>query len=492
MFRLTFIVFFLLSALRIHAQYAPKREFRGVWIATVNNIDYPSRRDLTPKQQRTEYTKILDTLRQKGINAVMMQIRPAADAFYAKSREPWSVWLTGKQGEAPKPAYDPLDFMIKSAHKHSMEFHAWFNPYRASTDTNFSALSPDHITRKHPEWFLVYDKKKLFNPGLPEVRKYVVQVIMDVVRNYDIDGVHFDDYFYPYTVLNDTLQDDQTFRDFPNGFTDKNDWRRNNVTLLIRMLSDSIRQTKPYIKFGVSPFGVWKNKSESAEGSDTQAGQTTFTNLYADIRLWLKEGWIDYVVPQVYFSNRHSKVNYEKLTDWWAKNSYGKHLYIGQGSYKIAKDRDSAWFNPMQTGQQLRFNRQIPQIQGSVFFSCKTILRNPLGFADSLQRDFYKNPALLPLMSWKNANPPEAPTKLKVKYKSRKVKLRWITTEATTKYFGVYRFTEGSSENLLTVQVANNKRRQKFIDKTASRKNRFHYGISALDRLQNESEIVKK
>src|SRR6185437_8111985 len=229
----------------------PKREFRGVWIATVGNIDWPGNSHETTDQQRNDLISQLDAHQQTGINAVMFQVRPAADAFYAKSREPWSKWLTGKQGRAPDPMYDPLEFAITEAHKRGMELHAWFNPYRATTDNKFSALSPDHITKTKPEWFFVYGGLKVFNPGIPEVRDYIVKVILDVVDNYDIDGVHMDDYFYPYRIDGQHINDEETFKKYGGDFKDINDWRRNNVDLLIKMLGDSVHKHKARIKYGI-------------------------------------------------------------------------------------------------------------------------------------------------------------------------------------------------------------------------------------------------
>jgi uncharacterized lipoprotein YddW (UPF0748 family) len=227
----------------------PKREFRGVWIATVENIDWPALHT-NSEQQKADLIAQLNAHEQTGINAVMFQVRPAADAFYAKSREPWSKWLTGKQGKAPEPLYDPLEFAINEAHKRGMELHAWFNPYRATNDGNFSALSPGHITRIKPEWFFTYGGIKLFNPGIPDVRDYIVRVILDVVDNYDIDGVHMDDYFYPYKIDGQQINDADAFKTYGGAYTDIKEWRRHNVDTLIHMLSDSIHKHKPHLKFG--------------------------------------------------------------------------------------------------------------------------------------------------------------------------------------------------------------------------------------------------
>jgi uncharacterized lipoprotein YddW (UPF0748 family) len=472
----------------------PKRELRAVWIATVANIDWPSRKDLSPVVQQEEYRYILAEQKKNGMNAVVVQVRPAADAFYRKSREPWSMWLTGKQGQAPNPPYDPLEFMVDESHRHGMEFHAWFNPYRATFDTVAGNIAPDHITQTRPELFLTYGGKKLFNPGLPEVRAYITQVILDVVRGYDVDAVHFDDYFYPYAIAGDTLRDDNDFQMYGAGFTNKNDWRRHNVNLLIQMVSDSLKGVKPWVKFGISPFGVWRNRAEDPTGSDTRGGQTSYTHLYADSRGWLERGWIDYIVPQIYFSTGHKQVNYASLLDWWTKNSFGRHLYVGQGTYKVARDRDSAWFDPTQTGAQIRLNRTYPQVHGSMFFSSKSVMRNPLAVQDSLRSSLYAAPALVPVMAWKDSIPPRAPASLKVRSDRSGIWLSWKTPPPaadgdTARYYVIYR-SEGKSKpdlnnprHILGTQWMGNE----FKDESAGRGKRYQYLVTAVDRLHNES-----
>lgn len=498
------LLFFILSGtfssvLPVLAQSAPKREFRAVWIATVANIDFPSRRDLSTDEQKEEFRRILDAHQRNGLNAVVVQIRPAADALYARSREPWSPWLTGQQGRPPQPFYDPLEFMLAECRQRCMEFHAWFNPYRATFDSA-SYLIPNHLTKTHPEWFLTYGGKKIFNPGLPPVREYVTQVIMDVVRNYDIDGVHFDDYFYPYTIANDTLRDDDAFAQHPSGFADKDDWRRNNISLLVKNLHDSLKALKPWVKFGVSPFGVWRNLAVDSLGSDTQSGQTTYDNLYADVRLWLREGWIDYVAPQIYFSTQHPKVNYAKLLDWWTKNSFGRHLYIGQGAYKIGRDRDSTWRDVHQNGNQLRLNRTYAQVQGSIFFSSKSLIGNALGVGDSLRNDFYRHPALIPVMD-SGAAAPNAPAALKMKKKDKGMRLRWKATDPQTRYFAVYRFpleqpvNVGDGRFLLATVAAQRKngklrRRTKYNDVQTPNPAPCRYAVTAVSRLHHESAAL--
>ncbi len=496
LYRNLFTLFFLSLHLISNCQpIPPKREFRGVWIATVANIDWPSQKGLSPVVQKQEFTAILDEHYKNGMNAVVVQVRPVADAFYRSQYEPWSEWLTGKQGQEPNPPYDPLTFMVEESHKRNMEFHAWFNPYRATFDTVSSKLSSDHVSRKHPEWLLTYGGKKLFDPGLPQVREYIVGVILDVVRKYDIDAVHFDDYFYPYPVAGDTLRDDSTFAEHPNGFTDKQDWRRNNVNLLIKMIYDSIRLAKPHIKFGISPFGVWRNMSEHPQGSDTRAGNTSYTHLYADSRAWLQQGIIDYLVPQNYFSTAYALVNYRKLTNWWLLHTYGRHLYMGQGPYKINRNADSTWFHPSEMPRQLRINRQYPQIKGSVYFSSKSLMKNANHIQDSLRADFYKYPALIPTMPWRDSIPPLPPEKLKAKRHLQGITLQWQASQVaadgdTAYYYIIYRFKRNqpiNREDPRHIIHIHRDQSSTFTDALVERGTRYIYLITAMDRLHNES-----
>src|SRR5687767_994564 len=311
----------------------PKYEFRAAWIATVDNIDWPSRGNFNTEKQKAEYIHLLDMHKRNGLNAVIVQVRPATDAFYPSQYEPWSEWLTGKQGKPPFPYYDPLQFMIEEAHKRGMEFHAWCNPYRAEFAIGKSSIAPDHITRVHPEWFVTYGTTRYFNPGNKEAQEYVVNIIRDIVNRYEVDAIHFDDYFYPYRIAGKEFPDFETYKKFGNGLS-MDDWRRSNVDSIILKLSNAIKEENRYCRFGISPFGVWRNESQDPQGSATKAGVTNFDDLYADILLWLKNGWIDYVAPQIYWETGHRAAPYEVLVDWWSKHTYGKHCYIGIGIFK--------------------------------------------------------------------------------------------------------------------------------------------------------------
>ena len=373
-------------------------EFRGVWIATVDNIDWPSKGMVNVDSQKAEFIRQLDMHQANGMNAMIVQVRPSADAFYPSQYEPWSQWLTGKQGVPPSPYYDPLQFMIEETHKRGMEFHAWCNPYRADFQIGKSSIAPNHVTKLHPEWFLSYGGKKYFDPANKQAQKFVVNVIRDIVKRYDVDAIHMDDYFYPYRIAGKEFPDEASYRNSGTPLS-KDDWRRSNVDTIISMLNIAIKQEKPWVKFGISPFSVWRNNDKDPEGSDSRAGQTNYDDLYANILLWLQKGWIDYVAPQLYLEIGHDKIAFEKMLDWWSKHTYGRHLYIGQGIYRV-DERAAAWKNPNELPRQIELLRQYPNVQGSIYFSSTTFNRNPNGWNDSLKNNYYKLPAVIPPMEW--------------------------------------------------------------------------------------------
>lgn len=418
-----------LSLQPLYAQnYPPKREFRGVWVATVANIDWPSSQGLTSEEQQEEFKKLVAFHKQNGMNALIVQVRPNADALYPSPYEPWSRWLTGKEGKAPDPFYDPLEFMIRECRSQQMELHAWFNPFRAVFGGDTTALDSGHIYFQHPEWIRFYGKHGYLDPGVPQARDFSLAVIMDVVNRYDIDGVHFDDYFYPYKVDSLVFPDSVSFAANKGETENVDDWRRQNINAFIQSVHDSIEAIKPEVKFGVSPFGVWRNQSVDPLGSDSQAGQTTYDDLYADVRLWLQNSWIDYVVPQIYFSIGYPPADYEKLLDWWSRNTYGKQLYIGQAAYKVDNNHDERWKDAGQIPRQIQMNRRNFQVDGSVYFSAKSFLKNPLKINDLLRTEYYRHPALIPPMSW-NHSPekamPAPPRQVKAARNGKDVLLQW-------------------------------------------------------------------
>ncbi|SDS71792.1 Uncharacterized lipoprotein YddW, UPF0748 family [Paenibacillaceae bacterium GAS479] len=363
-------------------------KLRGAWISTVYNLDWPTATSAKAKdsaKQKLEFTQLLDELKGMGMNAVFVQVRPAGDALYPTLLSPWSAFLTGKQGL--KPDYDPLAFMIEETHRRGMEFHAWFNPFRASTTTDKAQLDPLSLVRQQPEWIVNSGGKLYVNPGIPAARQAIIDAITEVAARYDVDGIHLDDYFYP---SGSAFDDEAIYKLYSAGtLMSKADWRRSNINAFVQELDRSVKAAKPSVSFGISPFGVWRNKSVDPTGSDTKAGVTTYDSMYADVRLWVQQGWIDYVAPQIYWSFAHPTVPYDKVAEWWLKTvkGTGVDLYIGHSPYKLGTS-ESGWQSSAEVTRQLDYNQLTGAVPGELFFSAKDLRRNPLGIADAL-RSYY-------------------------------------------------------------------------------------------------------
>lgn len=379
----------------------PKRDFRGAWVATVTNLDWPSGRNLSTDAQKEELISLFNELERININAVIFQIRTECDALYDSPYEPWSYWLTGTQGKAPNPYYDPLEFAIEEAHKRGLELHAWFNPYRAEKKINAYSTSNSHVTNLHPDWVITIGDFKFLNPGLPQVREYVTTIVTDVANRYDIDGVHFDDYFYPYPPNQITTQDQQTFSELSRGFTNIGDWRRDNVNELLRMISDTLQTLKPNVKFGISPFGIYR-----PENPPGISGLDAYNTIYCDALAWINDKSIDYLSPQLYWQFGGGQ-DYGKLLPWWASKVDDRHLYPGQALYRAGS------FPIGEIPRQIRLNRATTNTYGNIFFRAQNLFANPNGTTDSLTENYYKNKALLPQMSWKDNVTPNSPTNLR-------------------------------------------------------------------------------
>jgi uncharacterized lipoprotein YddW (UPF0748 family) len=426
----------------------PKREMRAVWIATVENIDWPSKPGLPARVQRREMIELLDLAQAYNLNTVIVQIRPAADAFYPSALEPWSHWLTGEQGRAPKPEYDPLTFIINECRERGLDIHVWLNPYRVLRDTAFSKTAALHATNAHADWLVTYGSLKYFDPALPQVRDHVARVVSDIVRRYDVDAIHMDDYFYPYRLAGADFPDEQSFALYGGNYTpvQRDDWRRNNVDLIIRQLHDSIKAIKPHVQFGISPFGVWRNAAADSTGSATRAGQTNYDDLYADILKWQKNSWIDYVVPQLYWHIGFEIADYAVLAEWWNNNSFGCPVYIGHALYRLnAESSAPEWRTPDQITKQISLNRNYPHIYGSVLYSAKYLRTNPLGIKQKLLGELYKYPSLCPvnpLIEPINAGLPE---EVKLRRGIFCYKLSW-KNGPHTRLFVVYRFEKGQQD----------------------------------------------
>jgi len=485
------VIFLLISQYTLSQQAPPKRELRAAWIATVNNIDWPSKPGLSSSQQQVEYILLLDKLKAAGMNAIIMQIRPTADTFYPSSYEPWSAYLTGKQGLAPTPYYNPLEFMITEAKKKGLEFHAWFNPYRASNSKDFIP-SAEHPLVRHPDWFVQYGGKWYYDPGIPEAREFVLQSIIEVIKHYDLDAVHFDDYFYPYKIANEDFPDSSSFSRYGHRFDNIEDWRRHNVDYFVEELSERIKAEKPFVKFGISPFGVWRNKDKDPMGSDTKAGQTNYDDLYADVLKWLREGWIDYVTPQVYWHIGFELAEYKTLVKWWTDNSYGRHVYIGQGIYRIGQ---KGWEDKNEVVNQIHYNRTFPIVKGSMFFSAKTIAENKENVNAQLAMA-YPSQALPPTMSWIDQTAPGSPKSLTACGSPEQgIQLKWPSNlEDDAAYFVIYR-SEGEKavdynnpEQIIDKVPFSAEINQTWVDENIDKRTHYQYCITAVDRLHNESK----
>ncbi|MFG2266149.1 glycoside hydrolase family 10 protein [Streptomyces sp. NPDC048720] len=372
-------------------------EMRGVWIATVANRDWPSKPGLTAAEQRAELIAHLDRAVRDRLNTVILQVRPTADALWPSPYEPWAQYLTGTQGQ--DPGWDPLGTAVREAHARGLELHAWFNPYRVANHTDLGRLAASHPARLHPDWVVPYGGKLYYDPGLPEVRAFVQRAMLDAVARYPVDAVHFDDYFYPYPVAGQTFDDDASYDRYGGDFAARADWRRDNIDRLVRGMAAGIRRVRPGTRFGISPFGVWRNATTDPLGSDTRAGVQTYDDLHADTRAWVRNHWIDYIVPQVYWHIGFAAADYATLVDWWAEvaRGTGTRLYVGEALYKAgAAGQPSEWQDPVELSRHLTLAARYPQVRGHVFFAAKEVAADPIGAMARVVADHYRQPARTP------------------------------------------------------------------------------------------------
>ncbi|WP_220231743.1 glycoside hydrolase family 10 protein [Brachybacterium alimentarium] len=405
----------------------PARQFRAMWLSSVENIDWPSAPGLSVAQQKEEYLSWLDLAEELGLNAVIAQVRPTADAFWPSSFEPWSAYLTGTQGE--DPGYDPLAFQIEAAHERSLEYHAWFNPYRVAM-TEEPDLVEDHPARVHPDWVWPFGGKLYYDPGLPEVRAFVQDAMMDAVSRYDVDGAHFDDYFYPYPVEGQTIPDEDTFAAHSDGTESIEDWRRGNIDLLVSEMHERIRAEKPWVRFGISPFGIWRNATSDPEGSDT-SGSESYEIISADSLRWVRERWVDYINPQIYWEIGHPAADYETLVHWWADKveGTGVALYIGEAAYKAI---DGTFPEATELGDHLDLTQTLAPIDGNVYFSAASLRDDAAGAVDDLVERHYAHPAIVTVIEGTPGEAPEAPTVLAARNVEDGVQVRWRGRAATS------------------------------------------------------------
>lgn len=369
---------------------AARPRMRGLWAASVNNTDWPSKRGLSAAVQHQELNGLLDMAVRNRLNAVFLQVRPAADAFWPSTVEPWSKYLTGTQGR--DPGWDPLGTAVTEAHRRGLQLHAWVNPYRISLDDRLDALAPAHPARRNPEWVVRYGGKLYYNPGIPEVRRHVEDAVLDAVRRYPVDGVHFDDYFYPYPVKGEQFDDDDAY-DAHGGGRDRDDWRRRNVNLLISELHQRIRTVRPGTAFGVAPFGVWRNRSADPAGSATSAGVQTYDDLFADTRHWIRQGWVDYIAPQLYWQIGFPAADYQVLVEWWSRQVEGTRvaLHIGEAVYRAGNpSQGAAWQDPAELSRHLTLCERHPQVKGNIHYNASAVLDDRIGAFSRLVRDHYQ------------------------------------------------------------------------------------------------------
>ena len=470
----------------------PKREFRGAWIQAVNG----QFRGIPTEKLKQTLIDQLNSLQGAGINAIIFQVRPEADALYASQLEPWSRFLTGVQGQAPSPYWDPMQFMIDECHKRGMEFHAWINPYRVKTSLK-SELAANHLYNIHPEWFVTYNNQLYFDPALPESRRHICMVVADIVSRYDVDAIHMDDYFYPYPAKGVDFPDDASFARYGGGFTNRADWRRSNVNILIQKIHETIRGLKPWVKFGISPFGIYRNEKNDPLGSKTN-GLQNYDDLYADVLLWARNGWVDYNIPQIYWQTGHPAADYETLVKWWAKNTENRPLFIGQSVMNTVQNADPKNPSINQLPRKMALERAYQTIGGSCQWPASAVVENAGKYRDALVQEYHKYPALVPVFDFMDDKAPGKVRKVKKVWTEDGYMLFWTAPKAKDEMdravqYVVYRFDGKEKVNIddashIVAITRNNFYKLPYDDG----KTKYRYVVTALDRLHNESKSVSK
>lgn len=469
------------------AQELPKREFRGAWLHIIGNKQM---RTMTTAAVKQMLVSTLDSLEKAGCNAIIFQVRPTADAFYQSDIEPWTQYLTGVQGLAPNPMWDPLQFMIDQSHKRGMELHAWLNPYRVTANIK-DVLSTEHIYYKKPEIFRKYGEQIYFDPAEPESRKHTVKVIVDIVSRYDVDAIHLDDYFYPYPIKGEEFPDDISFVKYATkqGFklNQKSDWRRHNVAILMKEINEAIKALKPWVRFGISPFGIHRNLKDTPDGSGSRTnGLSNYDELFADVPDWARKGIVDYIVPQIYWKIGHPAADYTTLIEWWNKGNFGAQLYIGQG---ISTLTEADLKNPKitQIAEKMRLVRELKNVDGNVWWPGWSIPKNEANIYDNLATRYQRYPALILAYTKLDATPPPAVAKIAMIGD----KITWEVTPTKDKmqeplFYAVYKFPVGTAINIndtrYLIKITNSTKY------TMTDKKPHNYVVTVIDRCWNESE----
>ncbi len=495
--RFLLLLLYMLAAL--HAEAAKvkvnpypttlKREFRGAWIQAVNG----QWQGIGREAMQAELTRELDVLAAAGINAILFQVRVEGDALYASSLEPWSRYLTGRQGLAPDPYWDPLAWMVEQCHSRGMELHAWINPYRARTKGT-RELAATHYAVQHPERCFDYDGLTIFDPALAENRDFICAVAADIVSRYDVDGLHIDDYFYPYPAAGVPIPDDASYARLGQG-RDRGDWRRDNVNAFIRQLHATIRKTKPWVKFGVSPFGIYRNRRSWPQGSAT-AGLQNYDDLYADVLLWVREGWVDYNIPQVYWEMGHRTADYTTLLHWWSANAGGRPLYIGQDVDRTVAHADLRDASRHQLDAKMQLQRSLPGVHGSCQWYARAVADDRGGYATQLRNVYHRTPALQPAMPWLDHTPPGSVRKVRPVWTGGGYVLFWTAPRARSemdraRQYVVYRFAKGEAINMDDPEHIVGITAQTYMPLPyQDGRQQWTYVVTALDRLHCESKGV--
>lgn len=474
------------------AQKYPKREFRAGWIQIING----QFQGLSTAQAQQRLLNQLDALKKANMNAVIFQIRAEGDALYESNLEPWSRFLTGQQGKAPNPYWDPLAFMVEECHKRGMELHAWINPYRAMMNIN-KELAYSHPYIKYPERFIQYGNQLFFDPALQENRNYICSIVSDIVNRYDVDAIHMDDYFYPYPKDGIEFNDDPSFRRLGSVYTNKGDWRRDNVNLLIKQIHETVREIKPWVKFGVSPFGIYRNERSNPFGSRTN-GLQNYDDLYADVLLWVNKGWVDYNIPQIYWHVGHPVADYQVLVDWWAKNSSNRPLFIGQSVPNTIQHADPNNPNMNQLPLKMRIQRSYQSVGGSCQWPATSVVANEGRYLDALVSEYNKYPSLVPVFDFMDDKAPKSVRKVKSLWTIDGYMLFWTAPKAKTLMdeairYVIYRFERGQKIDLedpshIVAITPNEFYKLPYVDG----QKKYTYVVTALDRLHNESKYKRK
>lgn len=474
----------------------PKREFRGAWLHVIGQSQYQNLQQRSSQAVKDYIVDQLDRLRNAGCNAVIFQVRPTADAVYISDLEPWSSWLTGKRGKAPNPVWDPMEFTLNEAHKRGMEFHAWLNPYRVTSNAK-EVLPADHVSNREPHRFVRYNGQILFDPAYKENRQAICDVVADIVERYDVDAIHIDDYFYPYPANGTKFNGDAaSYAKFGNDMN-RDDWRRHNVDMLIEQLNSTIKSRKPWVRFGVSPFGIWRNKTSDPRGSNS-SGLQNYDDLYADVLLWAKNGWIDYMAPQLYWTLDMKAAPSRHLAQWWNDNANGVDIYIGQDIQRTMNTADPGNNSPNELATKMRLSRMLPNVKGNVWWHGYWLTGNYKGVADLLTNDYQSTLAIPPAYGDPGLHPQRV-GKLKKSHERDGLFLSWeapgrgdVEAETDAVRYAVYQFLPGESDDInnSSALVAVTPLTRIFLTDDPDELKGCRYVVTALDRMNRESQPV--